>query len=72
MSGSLCPRCFEDSGTDAEAWFRDHERKDAAVCEVCGAKLKAYYDEVESEGGYWAFEEAPDTAPSTITFPKKI
>jgi NAD-dependent SIR2 family protein deacetylase len=58
VSGSYCPVCTEDSGVDAEDWFRDHEHNKVAVCQNCGAKLKAYYDEYEEDGGFWAFEEA--------------
>jgi transcription elongation factor Elf1 len=56
MSGSYCPVCQNDSGVDAEDWFRQHEHNALAVCANCGAKLKAYYDEYENEGGFWAFE----------------
>ena len=49
MSGSYCPVCQKDTGVDAEDWFRDHEHKEFAVCQNCGTKLRAYYDE-EGEG----------------------
>lgn len=55
MSGSYCPVCQKDTGVDAEDWFRDHGHKEFAVCQNCGTKLSAYYDE-EGEGGFWALE----------------
>ena len=59
--GSYCPACEQDSGVDAEDWWRRHERTDPAVCVNCGAKLRAYYDEYPDDwGGFWAFEPVED------------
>jgi hypothetical protein len=64
MSGTYCPVCGNDSGSDAEEWFNLHENK-PVHCDKCDAPLVAVYDGNPEGDMYWMYEPAHDHAGVT-------